>query len=224
MKQFYYLLLLCILSTGCVSTSKYTSFVNEQAKAVVTPPQHQEWLTVNLPAAGAGSNKATRVKGYFIPAILYFSWNNTIACELDPQIAATYIRKGIYKAADSLQLKNHLGDKKLVINLQQVPGQFVYENKGQLFNLIFFHISSGEQKITPQPIAMQATYELKLNDGLVVQGSGNIPNTETQTTSGWLSAKRLTWVHLDNFKTEAERMGAQLVKEIIARHNETSMH
>lgn len=217
MKHFYYLLLLCILSTGCVSTSKYTSFVDEQAKADVSSQLHQEWLTVNLPAVEAGKNKVTKVKGYFIPALLYVGWNKTIACELDPYIAATYIRKGIYQAADSLELHKRLGDNKLVINLQQVPGQFVYENKGQVFHFIFFRISSGSQTIEPRPIALQATYELKQNEELVIQGAGSIPNTESQTSNGWLSAKRLTWAHLDNFKIEAERMGTQLVKEILVQ-------
>ncbi|MCC9167877.1 hypothetical protein [Pontibacter harenae] len=224
MKHFYCLLLLCILSTGCVSINKYTSFVNEQAKSDANSLVHREWLTVNLPAVEAGKNKVTKVKGYFIPAIFYFSWNNTIACELDPYVAATYIRKGIYQAADSLEQNNHLDGKKLVINLQQVPGQFMYENKGQVFNFIFFRISSGNQTIAPQPIALQATYELKLNDGLVINGSGSIPNTESLSSNGWLSAKRLTWAHLDNFKTEAERMGSLLVREIIAQQNRDSIH
>jgi len=222
MKQIFYAVIISALLSGCAGLGKITQTVNRETKTIVATPQHYDWLTINLPDSAATLNKFTKGNNYFIPALVFWTWNSTLNCEIDPHTSSTLVRNAIYKAADDLKLKQHLGESKVVINLQQAPGKFVYENRGDVMYLVLMTVSDIRETITPVPVDLQATYELQSPDGQSFKASTTIPNTEQQIKNSWSSKKNFTWAHLNNLKRETERMGEELVKQIIARHGTTA--
>ena len=218
MKHILYLPFLTLLFTGCVGTKKYSGFVNEKTIVSADSTQTPDWLTVNFPASAVSGNKFEQVKKHFIPALVYWGWNATIVCEIDPYTSGTYIRKAIYEAADKENLNSILGDRKLVINLQQMPGKIVYENKADVVYVLFFTVSDIRETISPVPSDLQATYGLTQNNELVASGNSTIPNAEQPMKNAWQTRKNFTGQYLYNYKKETERMGTELVKEIIAQH------
>jgi hypothetical protein len=103
----------------------YQTYVDKKIKTENLEQKQNDWLVVNLPVAEQKGSTFKQVKSSFIPAVLYWGWNSTIVCEIDPYIAANYVRSGILQAADSLGLAGKLKERQLVINLKQVPGKFL---------------------------------------------------------------------------------------------------
>lgn len=216
MKRLVYLLALGTLATGCVSSQKYGTFVEQKIKAA---PQQElaqkDWLVVNTPVTDQKGSNFTKVNYSFIPALVYWGWNSTIACELDPQTAAAYVKRGIYQAADSLDLQSRLGGKQLVIDIERLPGQFLYENKGNTIFLVFAHVTTGVEAISPRPTNLMVSYRLLEEGAVVASGEGLVRNEEQPLRNVWKSTKKFTWLYLDLFEKEANRMGTESVKDII---------
>lgn len=213
MKNYTWLLVAALGLTSCMGTKKYASFVEQRVQTEQAVPQ-QEWLVVNTPAAGQG-NQLKQLERSFIPALVYWGWNSTISCELDPGTAAAFVRRGIYQAADSLGLQNRLGGRQLVIDIRQAPGQFMYENKGNVIYLLFAHITTAEEAITPRPTNLVLHYQLMENGAVIASGEGLVKNEEERLRNVWKSTKKFTWLYLDLFEREANRMGTESVKDIL---------
>ncbi|MER2997122.1 hypothetical protein [Pontibacter populi] len=221
MKQIFYAIIISTLLSGCAGLGKISKTVNQSTETIAATPQQHDWLTINLPDSAATHNTFTKGQNYFVPALVYWGWNSTLNCEIAPYTSALLVRNAIYKAADELQLKQHLGDKKVVINLQQAPGKFVYENKGDVVYLLFVTVSDIKESITPVPVDLQATYELHSPVDQTFKATTTIPNQEQKITNSWSSKKGFTRAHLNSLNLEAQRMGTELVKQIIARHGST---
>ncbi|MBF8963885.1 hypothetical protein I0P70_11550 [Pontibacter sp. FD36] len=214
MKQLYTLLLAGLSLTSCVSTSKYAQFVEQKPKTE-RPEQVQQsdWLIVQAPPAAQKSNYL-KLENSFIPAIVYWGWNSTISCELDPGSTAVHVQRGMHQAAQKLNLQHVLGDRQLVVELQQLPGQFLYENKGSTVFLLFMHMTSAQEVITPRPTNLIVRYYLKEHGEVIASGESIVPNEEQPIRNLWKSTKKFTWMHLDLLESESERMGMAALTSI----------
>jgi hypothetical protein len=214
MKKFFFFAIIGLLCTNCKSTQKYATFVDQKVKPYRTPPEPKDWLQVNAAPARSASNDCKQLKFNFIPAIFYWGWNSTIECELNPDVKANYLRKSIYAAADSLHAKEWLAGKTLEINLKQVPGKFLYTYKGYTIFLVFSYVSGGEESVKPYPINLEFDYLVKENNQVISEGAGVIRNEEQPMLNIWKSTKKFTWLYLDGYQKETERMGWEIVQEI----------
>lgn len=215
MKRLLFFACLVLLCTNCVSTQKYATFVDQKVKPYRTPLEPEDWLQVNAAPARSAANDCKQLKFKFIPAIFYWGWNSTIECELNQDIKANYLRKSIYAAAESLHVKKWLAGKSLEINLKQIPGKFLYTYKGYTVYLVFSYIEGGEESIKPYPINLEFDYLVKENNQVISEGAGVIRNEEQPMLNIWKSTKKLTWLYLDGYQKETERMGWEIVQEIM---------
>ena len=216
MKRLIYLLAFGMLATSCVSSQKYGTYVEQKIKAEpLQEVAQKDWLIVNTPVTEQKGSNYTKVIYSFIPALVYWGWNSTIACELDPQTTAAYVKRGIYEAADKLDLQNRLAGRQLVIDIERLPGQFLYENKGNTIFLIFAHVTTGEEAISPRPTNLMVRYTLLEDGAVVASGEGLVKNEEQRLRNVWKSTKKFTWLYLDQFEKEANRMGSESVKDIL---------
>lgn len=215
MKNFSWLLIAALGLTSCMGTKKYASFVEQHVQTEQAAlPQH-EALVVNAPAAAQPGNQFKQLERSFIPALVYWGWNSTISCELDPGTAAASVRRGMYQAANSLNLQERLGGRQLVVDIRQTPGQFMYENKGNIIFLIFAHITSVEETIAPRPTDLVLHYQLLENGAVVASGEGLVKNTQEPLRNLWKSSKKFTWLYLEQFDQEASRMGEESLRDIL---------
>lgn len=215
MKNLSWLLVAALGLTSCMGTKKYASFVDQRVPTEqVTAPQHDA-LVVKAPAAGQTGNQFKQLERSFIPALVYWGWNSTISCELDPGMAAAAVSRGMYQAADKLNLQDRLAGRQLVIDIKQTPGQFMYVSKGNVIFLIFAHITSGEESITPRPTDLVLSYQLLENGAVVASGEEQLKNTQEPLRNLWKSSKKFTWLYLDQFELEAGRMGEQSLHNIL---------
>jgi hypothetical protein len=215
MKRLIYLLVAGVCLTACVSTKKYAAFVDEKTATAPQKAGQKDWLLVQVPDSAQKGSNYTQLKYSFIPAILYWGWNSTIEGELDPNITAEFVKRGIYQAAENLEVQRKLEGRQLVIELEQVPGQFMYENKGSTIILVFAHITTGVEAITPKPTNLVVRYKL-LEDGEVVSTGTIVNNNQEQPIRNvWKSSKKFAWMHLELLEREAVRMGAESLIDIV---------
>lgn len=215
MNRLIYIGVITVCLSSCMSTKKYSAFVDEKVKTENLEHEPKDWLVVNLPAAEEKGNTFKQVKYSFVPAVLYWGWNSTIECEIDPYTAGKYIKYGIFQSADSLDLRSKLKGRQLVIDLKQVPGNFLYENKGNAIILVVAYTTSAVEAISPYPVNLNVEYQLKENGEIVAKGSGVVQNEAQPVRNIWKSSKKFTWMYLDEYKKESNRMGTELVKDII---------
>lgn len=220
MRQVIILGILSLFFASCITTKKYSTFVNTKTKNNITKTNNEkDWLVVKSTKTQPMKNKYNQKKNTFIPAILYWEWNSTIECELDINIRTKYLKQGIYKAADSLKLKQHLGDNYLEINLKEMPGKFLYENKGKAVIYIIAYSVGGVEAISPYPVNLEFEFLTKENGNIKTKGNGFVQNEEQPLKNMWKSTKKFTWVYLDEFQKETNRMGTELVLGIIEELN-----
>ncbi|MBC3541957.1 hypothetical protein ACFSC6_09065 [Rufibacter sediminis] len=218
MKNLYYAILLIALFSSCVSSKKYSTFVNEKLKADFISKdsvQNKDWLIINTDKITQAENQYNQLKSSFIPAVLYWGWNSTIECTIDPSITASLIKNSIYHAADSLNLLEKAKGKQIVINLKQVPGKFLYENKGTAIIFLIAYSVSGQESISPASLGLMADFETKTGNTINMTGEVSIPNTEQPLNNIWKSSKKFTWAYLDEYKKQSERMGTELVLQLM---------
>ncbi|MBD1396353.1 hypothetical protein H9Q13_04190 [Pontibacter sp. JH31] len=215
MKRLFYLLCLGVSLTSCVGTKKYATYVDGKLKTVAQTTEQQDWLLVQAPASAPQSSNFIQLESSFIPAIVYWGWNSTIACEVNPHATAEFVKRGIYQAAQNLDVKQRLGGRQLVIELEKVPGQFRYENKGSTIFLVFAHVTTGEELITPRPTDLLVRYKLIENGEVIASGQSVNSNQEQPLRNMWKSTKKFTWMHLELLEREAVRMGAESLIDIV---------
>ncbi|SIT78417.1 hypothetical protein [Pontibacter indicus] len=217
MKNFTWLLVAALGLSSCVGTKKYASFVEQRVQTEQATPTLQEALVVKAPATEQAGHQYKQLERSFIPALVYWGWNSTISCELDPGLATAAVSRGMYQAADKLDLQNRLGGRQLVVDIRQTPGQFMYENKGSVIYLIFVNLTSGQESITPRPTDLVLHYQLLENGAVVASGEEMVKNTQEPLRNLWKSSKKFTWLYLDQFELEAGRMGEQSLHNIMLK-------
>jgi len=216
MKQIIAIGIFSVMLTSCMSTKKYSTFVNNKIESLQNGKEREsDWLIIKSDKVEPDNNVYDQKKNSFVPAILYWGWNSTIECELDVETRIKYLKEGIYKAADSLNLKEMVAGNVLEINLKEVPGKFLYENKGNAIIFIIAYTVSGVEAISPYPINLEFEYSLNKDGNIEMKGEGFIRNGEQPLRNIWKSTKKFTWMYLDEFKKETERMGKELVLGII---------
>lgn len=214
-KQLYFGLLI-FLFTSCMTTKRYATFVNEKiGKLGTEKEQVKHWVVVTSKNGQPLNTVYELKKNSFIPAILYWSWNTTIECELSLELRTQYIKEGIYKALNKLNIKELFGVSTIEINLKEVPGKFLYEKKGDAIIFIIAYSINGLEVIRPNPINLEFEYIISNDDNSKIQRTGYILNEEKPLSNLSKSSKKLTWLYLDHFKKETERMGKEIVLDII---------
>jgi hypothetical protein len=218
MRALIFLLFILIFLTSCVTSKKYTSFVNEKLETKqIDSTIDREWLIINTNQLKLNGNECRKVKSSFIPAIIYWEWNTAISCDIDQSLTVNYLKDAIYKAADSLNLIENLKKYKLIINIKSVPGQFLYEDKESVLFLIVAYIVSGGETILPTPIDFVADYEIQSENNMMLKGEIIIKNNEQPMKNIWKSTKKFTGMYLDHYKKETEKIGLELITEIIKK-------
>ena len=109
-RKFLTLILLTTFLYSCVSNQQYANYVNmkyaQQSKTLKSNDYiENENITEN---EIYNVVKTEKVKSLFVPALVYWQWNNTIKCELSPKQTFTTFQNYFQYYADSLNIKEKL--------------------------------------------------------------------------------------------------------------------
>ncbi|WP_116107796.1 hypothetical protein [Lewinella sp. IMCC34191] len=204
-----------VFTSSCVSPARYGTYLAEYEAEGTAPVAAASSIVLRYADDNRTGPEVQRIKNSFIPAILYWSWNNTLECSLDPEKQLAYVREGVIQAADSLGLERKLGGEKLSITLSQAPGQFYYVNRMYVVFAIVAYSTMGEESITPVPTDLVASYAVTDgNDRRSAWGSATVFSQEEPMRNMWKGTRGFTRKFLDAQRAELQRMGRELIIDI----------
>lgn len=216
MKNQLLALLSIALLTRCVSTKNFTAIVEpkfQQTKAGLTSDK------ISFDLSGLDTTKtkvtSTKVKSQFIPAILYWEWNNTIKCEVNPIIMGQAFQKNFLFYSDSLKVQEKLQDRKLEIKVDRIPNSFVYTNKGNALILIVAYTVGGLEAIFPQEENLVVNYKLTQDGSIIKEGKLTTANKNEPVKNEWKSTKNFTRMYVDQFKQTNKDITKEIVEKLI---------
>ncbi|MFT3752983.1 MAG: hypothetical protein QM800_08950 [Paludibacter sp.] len=101
-------------------------------------------------------------KSYFIPAIIYWQKVNMLRCDVNSRYFVNMFSEAFKDAESEFQLKKYLGSRRLEINIESVPMNFIYSDK---FYGIFLMICFSVYNESINPIESQFKVTYKIFDG-----------------------------------------------------------
>jgi hypothetical protein len=216
MKKHFFILFIITLLTSCISTKQFSSYVEPvfQKNQAATSAE-----SIAFDFSGLQDNQTpiamTKLKSQFIPAILFWQWNSTMECEIDPQILGQSFQEDFIQIADSLNLSDKMQGRKLEIKLEEIPNSFIYTNKGRVIILLVAYTMSGLEAIFPEDQNLIITYKLTENEATIKEGKITAITQDKPVKNIWKSAKNFTRVYLNQFKQNNRNMTREIIEKLL---------
>ncbi len=216
MKQTILSILTIALLTSCIGTKRFNGFVEPkfQDKQLISTNENIIFDLTGLENTSA-SITSTKVKSQFIPAILYWQWNNTIKCEVNPTIVGQSFQENFLRYSDTLKVKEKLQGRKLEMKIEKIPNSFVYTHKGNSVILIIAYTVSDLEAIFPQEQDLVVSYKITENGLTIKEGKLIKSNKDQPIKNVWKSTKKFTWLYVDQFKQNTKIMTKEIVEKLI---------
>jgi hypothetical protein len=214
MKKLIFIIFTIPFLTSCIGTKKFTKFVESTLQENKTK---EETIPTNLnfDLSGLDSlNKqivSTKQKSLFIPAILYWQWENIIKCEIDPKTEGNIFIQNFTKYADIFNLQEKLQGRKLDIKIEKIPNSFVYTSKGYSMTFVFAYMVAELEVITPQKQHLVISYKLSENGTAIKEGQVKALNTDYPINNKKKSTKKFTSEYINHFQTNIEKLTEDIV-------------
>ena len=216
MKRQILTILTITLLTSCIGTKKFTGFVEPKFQDKQTSSTNDN-IMFDLTGLEnkAVSVTSTKVKSQFIPAILYWQWNNTIKCEVNPAIVGQSFQENFLQYSDTLKVQEKLQGRKLEMKIEKIPNSFVYTHKGNSVILIIAYTVSDLEAIFPQEQDLVVSYKLTQNGSTIKEGRLTATNKDQPIKNVWKSTKKFTWLYIDQFKQNNKIMTKEIVEKLM---------
>lgn len=216
MRQKILSILTITLLTSCIGTKKFTGFVEPKFQDTKTSLTNDNF-TFDWTGLESKVNlvMSTKVKSQFIPAIIYWQWNNSIKCEINPIIVGQYFQESFLQYADTLKVKEKLQGRKLELKLEKIPNSFIYTHKGNSIIFIVAYTVKDLEAIFPQKQDLVVSYKLTQNGLTIKEGKLNTSNKDQPLKNVWKSTKKFTWLYIDQFKQNTKIMTKEIVEKLI---------
>jgi hypothetical protein len=78
-------------------------------------------------------------KRYFVPAIVFWSWENTMDCKINYSYYENVFTKILFEKAELYHLPSLLKNKRIEVDIVKLPSQFLFINKTSLLFGGFFY-------------------------------------------------------------------------------------
>jgi len=212
------ILMIFVLLTSCISTKRFdkivtTKLVNQNSNEFNTSDivhfTNRNLKTENLLV------KSEKIKSQFIPAILYWQWNNTIQCRIDNSIPKEILIESVLNNPHLSELEYLLNGKTIEIEIDSIPTQFVYTNQGNTVILILFYTISTLEAIIPADQDLHVTYRIVDKNKVVKIGKIEIKNKNNPVKNTWSSTQKFTNTYLDQYEKNTKILADELIKMLI---------
>jgi len=153
-------------------------------------------------------------KSYFIPAIVFWAWENSLDCKLNNQIYTnTFIDILNYKIGE-FQLSKHLGNKVLEINIEKIPSEFKYLNKGFFYFIVYAYGYSFYEGIQPDGQTLEISYRI-LEDNFEVKNKTFKKFYNAPYKDGWAGSTKLVNKYIQSLNANFENDCNEFVSDVI---------
>jgi hypothetical protein len=221
MRNFILSISIALLLTGCLTTHGLDKMVEHKIasqlmKTNLLDTTHLVLKTDKLLLTEAPS-KSQVLNSFFIPALLYWGWENTLICELNNHYYINLFSQALNRKKTDNKWNEILKNKKLEITLDSVPNQFIYSSKGMvlfLFSDCSYNFSKG---LFPADQLFKISYRLLDKNEVVKQGSFwtkyTRPEHPTNQTDKHFVEKFLD-IQKDFFTTESANLIQQIENDL----------
>ena len=158
---------------------------------------------------------AKNKKSQFVPAIIFWQWEKSIATTLAEKHQANKVQTYMARYADSLRLGDKLKGNKLQISIESAPANFTYTNKGYFMYLFIAYVTAVQETIKPEFSDLKLSYNLVDSSNAVLKkGEITILDTSMPVKNVWKSTKKFTWKYLDEYETNVRLMSKQAIDKL----------
>jgi hypothetical protein len=222
MKRLQTNLLLAIFCTtlfmGCLTSKKVDRQVAKQYSDVKEikkrKPGDNISITSRLTPVGEKISTTETRTSNMLPLIVYWKWDYTNTCTLNPQIPINNFVTTVYSYA-SKGLTSKLAGQNLELSVDKIPGKFQILDKA---HLIFFGYAYGWDNISMKALDMEmiVSYRVLKDNVETKKGIISIPNFDDKKQLGMFKNwKKATNEYLAQFDENISAMSKLVVDRIV---------
>jgi hypothetical protein len=207
---------LIILNLSCaVKSSRLQKIVqekiNETKKSNVTNLNIEIKINKNIEFV----NQCKQEKSSFIPALLYWGWNSEVICEFSKTTIENEINNIVKSRIAILGLDKSLESKKLIINIDELPTKFKYQEKGDVAILLLAYVIIEKRYFAPELKNFKGNYKIINEENKIILEKDFVKNTKLlPQADNYKSTKKLSWQYIDAYNNELDRFVNELLDEI----------
>ena len=212
------------MEISCISTGRLTRIVDKAMKDTIPQVDY----SANIPQIKIkadttflipGQTTAVKTKSRFIPAILYWQWEEDIKCDIGSKEIMKNFTSYLNYYADSTGLTKKLKNKTLYLTIQSLPKEFIYKYGYINLIIIVTYIDATAETISPQNADLKIEYSLysgnsELKNGLIEYGTymKDVDNNEWTSTKTFI--RRYIYDYNEYLKQLARQVCIDLNKKI----------
>ncbi len=207
---------LVIMNISCaVKSSSLQTMVqeklNETKKLNITNPNIEIIINKNIELV----NECKQEKSSFIPALLYWGWNSEVICEFSKTTIENELNAIMKNKISNLGLEKSLENKKLFININELPTKFKFQDKGDVAILLVAYIMSGKRYFAPELKDFKGNYKIINEENKIIFEKDFKQNTKLlPQADNYKSTKKLSWQFIEAYNNELDRFATLLLEEI----------
>jgi hypothetical protein len=209
--------------TSCVSTNKYSNFVKPKFEEFTngTKEENSNNITVDLSKLEIVEDivKSEKLKSQFIPAILFWQWQNNIKCQISPQSVGNMFKSNFIYYSETLGLSEKLDNKKLEIKIEEIPSSFVYANKGYTIIFLVAYTISELEAIYPEKQNFVIKYKLQENGQAEISEEIHIVNKDIPIKNIWSTTGKFTRNYVEQFENNIKETAKETVQMLLDKIN-----
>jgi hypothetical protein len=217
--NFVLLILSATFFSSCVTSKKVDRQVAKQYSDVPELKKKKQGdnisITSSLTTMGRQVSTTETRTSNMLPLIVYWKWDYTNTCTLNPQIPInnfistvnSYAKKG---------LKSKLAGQDLEISVDKIPNQFQILDKA---HIIFFGYGVGWDNVSMKALDMEMiiSYRLLKDNVEIKKGIISIPNFDDKKPLGMFKNwKTATNEYLNQFDENISTMSKLIVDQIVS--------
>jgi hypothetical protein len=218
MKQTLTLLSLLVLLGSCVTKNIHKIITKHY-------PYHEEFerndsneAVIVLPSEKlAGKQQLTyskHIKKQFIPAIIFWKWDQMYKCELDYKQELEKVCSDVKAACYRNNLDSIVPKQKLELTIKSAPFTFIYEYKGFVFFYVMGYLIAQKQSVFP---AVKENfivhYKLYSDMKLIKEGDISIEDKRTEAVGPYYSLKKM----VDDYMSQTREQLMNMKEEFITK-------
>lgn len=215
--KFIVLIAIVVGLSSCIGTKRYTRYLSEGYKksADTFKSSNPNIIFSQTPSIVDTISIAKNKKSHFVPAIIFWQWEKSIATTLAEKHQANKIQNFMALYADSLQLGQKLNGNKLQISIDSAPANFTYTSKGYFMYLFIAYITSVQETIKPEFSDLKLSYSLvDPTNSVIKKGVITVLDTNMPAKNLWKSTKKFTWKYLEEYEANVKLMSKQAIDKL----------
>jgi hypothetical protein len=217
MKNFIYFIIIFAAFSNCISTKKYKNYLESKEKEIRQTSEIQlpEFFEVNSDSLKINIlSNVIELQSEFIPAIVYWEWNKTFQCKIDPKITVDILKQSLLDFAELHDLQDKMKGKKLQISIEKVPNNFYYMHRGNFFILLISMQMSSREAILPGEQSYKISYNLIENDQIKKTGTLAVINKDEGMRNKKESTRKFTYTFIEHQQDISEKLASKVVSRL----------